>query len=214
MGDTFSPKFNVAAQELNIRLAQLGGKELLPIGFADDQYHLMINASVNSWIKELWKKIAKVFKISVEDKIQENLIIEKYHISIYDDHILHSGLLDGGLILWPSKNDIYYQKINTNVNIKTGSIYNNVRITSTDHFQEVRLITIELPHKIKYDPGDVIYVRPKNSIEQVRRFFNILYGHNIQLFSNTMVEVKKKEKKRKEKSISNRDLGLKRGLDK
>ncbi|EFN63285.1 NADPH-dependent diflavin oxidoreductase 1 [Camponotus floridanus] len=111
--------------------------------------------------------------------------------------ILGLGLLDGGLILWPSKSDIYYQEIDTNVNInvniKTGSIYNNVRTTSIDHFQEVRLITIELPHKIKYDPGDIIYVRPKNSIEQVRRFFNILYGHNIQLFPNTMVEVKKKE---------------------
>ncbi|XP_011263626.2 NADPH-dependent diflavin oxidoreductase 1 [Camponotus floridanus] len=197
LGDSCSPKFNFAAKKLNIRLAQLGGKELLPIGFADDQNDLMINALVNCWIKELWEKIAKVFKISVEDKIQDNLIIEKYHISIYNDHILHSGLLDGGLILWPSKSDIYYQEIDTNVNInvniKTGSIYNNVRTTSIDHFQEVRLITIELPHKIKYDPGDIIYVRPKNSIEQVRRFFNILYGHNIQLFPNTMVEVKKKE---------------------
>ncbi|GAB1863148.1 NADPH-dependent diflavin oxidoreductase 1 [Camponotus japonicus] len=193
LGDSSYPKFNFAAKKLNKRLAQLGGKELLPIGLVDYQYNWVIDAVVDTWIKELWEKIAKVFKISVEDKIQENLIIEKYHVSIYNDHILHSGLLDGGLILWPSKSDIYYQEMDANVNIKTGSIYNNVRTTSTDHFQEVRLITIELPYKIKYDPGDVIYVRPKNSIEQVRRFFNILYGHNIQLFPNTMVEVKKKE---------------------
>lgn len=222
LGDSSYPKFNFAAKKLNKRLAQLGGKELLPIGLADDQHNLGIDAVVDPWLKELWEKIAKVFKISAKDKIQENLIIEKYGVSIYNSHNSQSYDLDDNLILpshdlplhdldddlilpsdiisreindefiLPSESNIYFRK-NGSVNIKLGTIYNNIRTTSTDHFQEVRLITIKVPYKIKYDPGDVIYIRPKNSLEQVKRFFNILQEHNIQLFPQTRVKVKKKE---------------------
>lgn len=192
LGDSSYPKFNFAAKKLSKRLAQLGGKELLSIGLADDQHNLGIDAVVDPWIKELWEKIAKVFKISIKDEIPKNLIIEKYHVSILENRISTSScILEDELE--PSKMNIYTQEKCTNVNIKEGTISDNVRITSKDHFQDVRLITIQLPYNIKYDPGDIIYIRPKNSMEQVRRFFNIFHKHNMQLFPETLVAVKKME---------------------
>lgn len=85
LGDSSYTKFNFAAKKLNKRLVQLGGEELLPIGLADDQHNLGIDAVIDPWIKKLWEEIANVFKISVEDKInKEDLIIERYSISIIE----------------------------------------------------------------------------------------------------------------------------------
>lgn len=193
LGDSSYPKFNFAAKKLNKRLAQLGGKELLPIGLADDQHNLGIDAVVDLWIEELWEKIVKVFKIFVKDEIPKNLIIEKYHASVVFEQYTSKSSCILEDELKPSKTNIYYQEVNINVNNKRGTISDNVRITSKDHFQDVRLITIQLPYNIKYDPGDIIYIRPRNSMEQVRRFFNIFHKHNLQLFPETLVEVKKRE---------------------
>ncbi|KAL6434843.1 hypothetical protein ACFW04_005193 [Cataglyphis niger] len=197
LGDSSYSKFNFAAKKLNKRLAQLGGKELLPIGLADDQHNLGIDAVVDPWIKKLWEKIANIFKISIEDKIQENLIIERYRVSILkksDLDILEKPLfINDNCKFYPYESDIGIYERKTDINVKIGTIYENVRTTSEDHFQDVRLITIKLPYDIKYDPGDVIYLRPKNSMKQVKRFFNILREHNIELFPDTMIVVTKKE---------------------
>lgn len=198
LGDSSYSKFNFAAKKLNKRLEQLSAKKLLSIGLADDQHNLGIDAVVDPWIKKLWEEIANVFKISIEDKIQENLIIEKYRISILNrNDLCTSNLLisnDGWVISLPNKSEnIYEDETHANVNVKIGKIIKNVRTTSRDHFQDVRLISILLPYDITYDPGDVVYIRPKNSVEQVNRFFNILYDNYVELYSDTMVVVTQKE---------------------
>lgn len=198
LGDSSYSKFNFAAKKLNKRLAQLGGKELLPIGLADDQHNLGIDAVVDPWIKKLWEEIANVFKISIEDKIQENLIIEKYRVSILNKSDFYTPSLlmssDRWIIRHPYKlAHLYERETQINVNVKIGTIIENVRTTSEDHFQDVRLISILLPFNIKYDPGDIIYIRPRNSMEQVNRFFKILHENNVELYSDTMVVVTKKE---------------------
>lgn len=194
LGDSSYSKFNFAAKKLNKRLAQLGGKELLPIGLADDQHNLGIDAVVDSWIKQLWEEIANIFKISIEDKIQEeNVIIERYCVSIFkEDDSLNNKLISDP-ISPKSKINIYEEETHVNVNVKIGKILENVKTTSENHFQDVRLITISLPYNIKYDPGDVIYIRPRNSMEQVKRFFNILQEQNVELYSDTLISVTKKE---------------------
>ncbi|KYN01720.1 NADPH-dependent diflavin oxidoreductase 1 [Cyphomyrmex costatus] len=195
LGDSSYLKFNFAAKKLNKRLAQLGGKELLPIGLADDQHNLGIDAVVDPWIKKLWEEIADVFKISIEDKInKEDLIIERYNVLIIKMDQLNPIHIDKRLLNIPYhlNTDIYAQETFINNDIKIGTIIENIRTTSQDHFQDVRLITIEA-NNINYDPGDVIYIRSKNTAEQVKRFFDILHEHDIKLFPDTTIQVSEKE---------------------
>lgn len=188
LGDSSYQKFNFAAKKLNRRLAQLGGEELLPIGLADDQHNLGIDAIVDPWIRKLWDEIANAFDISVEDKIgEENLIIERYDVSIVETS--HSNPINYPCDL---KNDIYAQEMLVNNEMRIGTIVENKRTTTEDHFQDVRLITIQADN-IKYEPGDVVYVRPKNSVEQVRRFFDILHDHNIKLFPDTPIRISERQ---------------------
>lgn len=63
----------------------------------------------------------------------------------------------------------------------------NVRTTSDDHFQDVRLISFN-SKRIQWSPGDVLVVRPINSREKVRELFDVFSEHNVQLFPETLIE--------------------------
>lgn len=195
LGDSSYSKFNFAAKKLNKRLTQLGGKELLSIGLADDQHNLGIDAVVDPWIKKLWEEIADVFEISIEDKMnEENLIIERYRISIIEMDRLNPIPINEEIMGNPYQaiTNIYELETLINRNVRIGTIVENIKTTSEDHFQDVRLIKIQA-NNIRYDPGDVIYIRPKNTAEQVKRFFDILHEHDIKLFPDTTIQISEKE---------------------
>lgn len=195
LGDSSYSKFNFAAKKLNKRLAQLGGKELLSIGLADDQHDLGIDAIVDPWVKKLWEEIADVFEISIEDKMnEENLIIKRYRFSILEMDRLYPTPINEKIMgsSYQANSSIYALEAIQNRDVKLGTIVENIRTTSEDHFQDVRLIKIHADN-IRYDPGDVIYIRPKNTVEQVKRFFDILQKHDIKLFPDTTIRISEKE---------------------
>ncbi|XP_076249264.1 NADPH-dependent diflavin oxidoreductase 1 isoform X2 [Calliopsis andreniformis] len=183
LGDSSYQKFNFAAKKLNKRLMQLGAEELLSIGLADDQHDLGIDAVVDPWVQELWTKMETVFSISMTDLIDDrDKIIERFNISemkpINNEYC--------------SDNDIYMKEVLTNDDMKVGMVIENVRTTAEDHFQDVRLIKLKSDN-INYQPGDVLYVRPKNSVLQIEKFLSILSSNNVHLDPNTIVQVSKKE---------------------
>jgi sulfite reductase alpha subunit-like flavoprotein len=54
------------------------------------------------------------------------------------------------------------------------SVKQNRRVTSADHFQDVRLISFDLTgSSLTYAPGDVAMIQPQNSDENVDLFFQI-----------------------------------------
>lgn len=61
LGDSSYAKFNFVAKRLHKRLAQLGGKEMVSAGLADDQHDLGPDAVANSWTKSVWNKLAEMF---------------------------------------------------------------------------------------------------------------------------------------------------------
>lgn len=63
----------------------------------------------------------------------------------------------------------------------------NVRTTSSDHFQDVRLISFDSKN-IEWSAGDVLVVRPINSPEKVHSLFNVFREHNLQLFPETIIQ--------------------------
>lgn len=151
LGDSSYQKFNFAAKKLNKRLMQLGAKELIPLGLADDQHDLGIDAVIDPWLEQMWMKITNTFNISTTDTITENNksnIIERFHISEINKNSLNNE--------YCSIHDIFMKEIYTNNEIKVGTIIENVRTTAQDHFQDVRLIKFQSDN-INYQPGDNIY---------------------------------------------------------
>ena len=54
------------------------------------------------------------------------------------------------------------------------SVKQNRRVTSDDHFQDVRLISFDLTgSSLTYSPGDVAMIQPQNSDENVDLFFQV-----------------------------------------
>lgn len=185
LGDSSYKKFNFAAKKLNKRLIQLGATQLLSIGLADDQHDLGIDAVVDPWQQELWTKVAETFNISVTDFMDDqNTIIERFDVSeICINPISHE---------YHSNSDIYMKEVLTNNEMRVGAIIENVRTTAEDHFQDVRLIRLK-SDGINYQPGDILYVRPKNCKKQVEKFFNILNDNNVQVHPDMIVQISEKE---------------------
>lgn len=183
LGDSSYKKYNFAAKKLNRRLAQLGAREIQAIGLADDQHDLGIDAVVDPWTQNLWKIVNDDFNVTLDcSESNDDKIIERFDVNIVQersDESKHNG-------------DIYRLEAESDKELRIGTIVENIRTTSQDHFQDVRLIKFTCDN-VNYAPGDILYVRPKNSREQVTNFFNLLNDHQIPLARETLVSVREKE---------------------
>ncbi|KZC12155.1 NADPH-dependent diflavin oxidoreductase 1 [Dufourea novaeangliae] len=187
LGDSSYQKFNFAAKKLNKRLMQLGAKELLPIGLADDQHDLGIDAVVDPWLQEFWIKIIDAFQIHTTNLVNDqDKIIERFSISEINTNSINNE--------YCLENNIYMKEVHTNDEMKVGTIIENIKTTTEDHFQDVRLIKLKSDN-INYQAGDVVYVRPKNSNQQIDKFFNVLSSNNVQLDPDMRIQVSEKEVK-------------------
>ncbi|XP_034952313.1 NADPH-dependent diflavin oxidoreductase 1 [Chelonus insularis] len=188
LGDSSYDKYNYAARKLQKRILQLGGTELIPLGLADDQDALGIDETIDPWTKDLWSKISIEFDLLLKrNSNNDSELIERFDVSILrnvgDNEIQET-------LKFPR--DIYREELEINDQLKVAKLIDNSRITSEDHFQDVRLIKLGVQN-VDYEPGDVIYIRPKNSPEQVKDFFNILTEHEIPLYPDTILKINEKE---------------------
>ncbi|XP_020707937.2 NADPH-dependent diflavin oxidoreductase 1 isoform X2 [Athalia rosae] len=185
LGDSSYEKYNFAAKKLNKRLAQLGGKEILSIGLADDQHDLGIDATTVPWMDELWTKLSSEFDIPLRVPMSnESNIIMKFNVTLVDGSVEFE---DSNV-----QNDIYRHKLCINDTIKVGRVLENTRTSAIDHFQDVRLIEFQV-EDVEYSPGDIIYLRPKNSAEKVDQFFEVLKNNKVSLYRDMIICVNSSE---------------------
>ncbi|XP_063992176.1 NADPH-dependent diflavin oxidoreductase 1 isoform X2 [Diachasmimorpha longicaudata] len=184
LGDSSYEKYNFAAKKLNKRLSQLGAQEMIPIALADDQHDLGIDATVEPWMKNIWRIISEVLNIPLKPSHQ---VIERFSVSVVPR-------TDPSVAEFTKKvsADIYEHELEVNSHLKFATIMRNTRTTALDHFQDVRLIELNIPN-VNYHPGDIIYVRPKNSPDQVSRFFHLLREHDVPLVPETLLSISDKE---------------------
>lgn len=67
-------------------------------------------------------------------------------------------------------------------------VISNERLTPNDHFQDVRLIKLQIDESFRYSPGDVCLIYPENYAESVDEFFALT-----NLDANESIFVKKKD---------------------
>ncbi|KAG5678793.1 hypothetical protein PVAND_008428 [Polypedilum vanderplanki] len=164
LGDSSYLKYNFAAKRLHKRLLQLGANSLLSICLCDDQHDLGIAGALCPWMYDFWKVIDELYPLPLNlrseivepKKTRWNVIRMKEQVDENPD--IYSNIEE-------SNEDGYAEVIS------------NERTTSADHFQDVRLISFNC--ELKWEIGDVAYVRPQNSKEAVDRLFEIFKEHNL-----------------------------------
>lgn len=156
LGDSTYLKFNFTAKRLRRRLEQLGAKcELEPI-YADEQHELGTDGMVDPWLEGFWKFILERHPLPVGClPIGDDVVpTAKYRI-----------LGDTAVVAEPKIADEH---------LFLGTVISNERVTSPEHFQDVRLIKLDIGgFDIDYDPGDVVVVHPENCEEDVQEFFSL-----------------------------------------
>lgn len=177
LGDSSYKKFNFAARKLDKRLLQLGAVELLKIGLADDQDELGIDSVIEPFTRAFFQKFSETFGFELKTLSSTDEIIEKYNVRILDN-----------IINEVPREEIYK---NTCSQLMLGTVIENARTTSNDHFQDVRLIKIAAKN-VSYAPGDIVYIRPKNSAQKVAQFFDILQDCGANVEAKTVVRIEEK----------------------
>ncbi|KAJ6637955.1 NADPH-dependent diflavin oxidoreductase 1 [Pseudolycoriella hygida] len=183
LGDSSYSKFNFVAKRLGKRLSQLGGREILPVGLCDDQHDLGASGVYFPWIADCWKKLLDICPLPAGLNVLTSIPQQyKWNILIVDDNKENIGGVK------PDNADIYEGCVDPVFDKPFATkVLSNVRITSENHFQDVRLISFNSKH-VQWSPGDVFVVRPFNSEEKVQDLFNLFSEHNLQLYPETLIQ--------------------------
>ncbi|XP_050675053.1 NADPH-dependent diflavin oxidoreductase 1 isoform X2 [Leptidea sinapis] len=174
LGDSSYAKFNFAAKKLQKRLSQLGGTPLHETALCDYQHDLGHNGVLSSWLKNFYTKL-KLCSTNVTPEITETKFVPRWKVSLNK-----RGIDD----VDDFNEDIYFSNGNTAhfVNPLHLEIEKNKRITDESHFQDVRLITFKtINDKLKFDPGDTLNIRPRNSTADIKDLFDIFETHNLDI---------------------------------
>ncbi|XP_035441863.2 NADPH-dependent diflavin oxidoreductase 1 [Spodoptera frugiperda] len=187
LGDSSYLKFNFAGKKLHRRLLQLGATPLLDIGLCDYQHDLGHDAVLAPWLKE-YLSILKAYYPKIEPDNIQTTFIPRWKVSLEKCEDKNTTTKDG------LTEDIYFAKgiRDSFVDATQFQVVKNYRTTHVTHFQDVRMITLKTTGKtvVKYKPGDVFNIRPRNSKEDVEDLFSIFKEHNIDILPhyNLVVE--------------------------
>lgn len=179
LGDSSYEKYNFVAKRLNRRLIQLGGSPIVTIGLCDDQHDLGLHAVAVPWIKDLWDRIDVHFPLPSDmAMLPINPRVFRWDVESLNSDETEKTMND-------SQEDFFIQDSKLD-EIITTNVLDNERTTSLDHFQDVRLLTFDAS-LAKWNPGDVLLCRPKNSSEKVEQLFNLFSQNNLNLHRSTII---------------------------
>ncbi|KAI8109164.1 hypothetical protein M9435_005578 [Picochlorum sp. BPE23] len=178
LGDSGYPKYNYSAKLVHKRLQTLGATPMVPLGLGDDQHAFGYDAAFDLWLDRLWSsldvsrgdmqacELTPAFSVGMAEEgvgVQGKESRSDYHASILVGDALRE-MEDGH----SESNDTYLST----------KVLKNTRMTSPDHFQDVRLVRLEMPQPCLFEPGDSIAVWPtqcRSSIDYVLNRCHLQY---------------------------------------
>ncbi|CAG5115516.1 unnamed protein product [Candidula unifasciata] len=186
LGDSSYQKFNVVAKRLQKRLEQLGGHSIFPLGLADDQHDLGVDAVVTPWLADLWKAVLDIYPLPPGVEVVSSDICpqSKYKVKFIKDkpsvngHSASYGHREPSPVLTTQpvvEPDLSPGRIPDALFPFPAHLLSNERLTAADHFQDVRLIKFDITgSNIRYLPGDVVMIQPENMPDSVEEFLSLL----------------------------------------
>jgi len=172
LGDSSYPKFNHVAKKLSRRLLQLGGRQLLPLGLADDQHDLGPDFVIDSWLQNWWPIALQVFPLppGIQPIPKDRLPPSKFRVIWLEEggegqgETMEKSHPENGVAKSPGDYGPDQPLL--------APVVSAHRQTPPSHFQDVRLVRLEAP-SLSYKPGDIALVQPSNLPVMVDRFFSL-----------------------------------------
>ncbi|XP_067132918.1 NADPH-dependent diflavin oxidoreductase 1-like [Centruroides vittatus] len=162
LGDSSYRNFNYVAKKLHKRLMQLGGNPFMPLVLGDDQHEYGYDGMINPWLDKFWSKLLEMYPLPNGTRIvgEDVLWPPRFKVEfVEEDGIGGKNPLDGDH--------------SEHRNVVT--LISNRRVTSPDHFQDVRLVRLNVEDSdISYSPGDVAVLEPSNLEKNVDAFLKLL----------------------------------------
>ena len=160
LGDTSYPKFNWAARKLDKRLRQLGAAQILEPCEADEQGDEGTDGAFLAWLQVFRETILKTWPLSDGQQpiAHEVLLPSKWRLEkVCEDAVEVNGspLVNG-----------FHPPTSTGGEDTSApflvTLDVNRRVTPSDHWQDVRFLSLKASRKIDYMPGDAISISPRN----------------------------------------------------
>jgi sulfite reductase alpha subunit-like flavoprotein len=165
LGDSSYVRYCWSSRKLNKRLKGLGAAELLEAGEADDQHYLGIEGTLRPWMEKLWTSLDEVLppmKSGEENIGDDEVLPPKISVEVKRSNGINGSNCIASSSACPP-------------GWKLARLTKMERMTSDDHWQDVRLIELqddEEGRKMGYQAGDVACLMPENSPEDVQLFLD------------------------------------------
>ncbi|XP_055357583.1 NADPH-dependent diflavin oxidoreductase 1-like [Paramacrobiotus metropolitanus] len=167
LGDSSYQYFNFTSKRLHKRLLRLGAVALYQLGLADDQHELGFDGIAEPWIKGLFEALNEKFPLPAGVDEAAPVGPEPSFNVCLKDALEVPNVECSRLPVGPpydAENPFH------------ASVIANDRVTAAEHFQDVRLIKMDIAGSgFVYQPGDVMVVYPKNSLDQVEELLTLLH---------------------------------------
>ena len=173
LGDSNYPKFNFVAKKLFRRLVQLGATPLADACLCDDQNSDGYEGTYFNWIKNLWETLNVSYnEITRSSEPYPHI----YQVNFIEETNSPANMEDYELA---TESRPFYAKV-----------VKNERMTSENHFQNVRMIEFDCQNtkRIEYEAGDVLMIQP-NNLDRLKTKFLELFSH-LNLNLQQKIEVK------------------------
>ncbi|KJY01844.1 nadph-dependent fmn fad containing oxidoreductase like protein [Zymoseptoria brevis] len=188
LGDSSYAQFNVAHRMLHGRLVQLGAKPFCERGEGNEQHPEGHSAGFREWIVVFRNTLLEAFPLPQDiEPIPDDVFVEpKWRLEMIESSqngslaLSMNGDADGNhtngasIPSTATPQDIPDDCLLPIVDGFTASIASNERLTSPDHFQDVRLLDLRIPQQVSYGPGAVAVIYPRNFPSDVNTLIELM----------------------------------------
>ncbi|KAJ1880736.1 NAPDH-dependent diflavin reductase [Coemansia sp. RSA 486] len=165
LGDSSYKEYNFAAKRLFRRLVQLGAEPVVERGDGDDQHYLGVDGALDPWLTSLWDAVDKICPASKPPLDVDTMPPPMFGVELLGNEVVvpeQPAAVDGAGDGWFD-----------------ARMAVNERLTTEDHFQDVRRIRFDPLVEAKWEPGDWAVLRPSNSAAFVDEFLHLMAWHGI-----------------------------------
>ncbi|KAL8732278.1 MAG: hypothetical protein Q9166_002850 [cf. Caloplaca sp. 2 TL-2023] len=193
LGDSSYPKFNWAARKFHKRLLQLGAREFLPRGEADEQHEEGLDATWLPWSADLRKQVLVRYPLNDGTQpVPEDALLQPKCLLSLAANDARRGVeqVCNGDDVFPVVNGIPIPRVDAPVQPAPHPVIfdspdrkaqqmlvkvkGNRRLTPEGHWQDVRHLDLVCASTIEYDPGDILTIYPQNSRQDVNHMLELM----------------------------------------
>jgi len=168
LGDSTYPKFCWAGRKVGRRMLQLGAREVVGRGEGDQSGEEGTEGAFAYWVEEVRRVLRDRWPLpDGAEEIKDDVVLESKWVLEFADA---DGAADGGEV---DGMETMRRLHAPRPGAVLATVSKNERITTSEHWQDVRHLTFTLPEPMTWSPGDVLSISPKNFPSDVEHLLDL-----------------------------------------